>query len=513
MNVIREILRCSLDLKLSNSATAKAAGCSPHTVAKVLARIDEANLSWPIDAELTDSQLKAIVYPSRAGRSKEIQKVMPDFALVAAEMKTKHMTRYLAWLEYSQLYGSAAYSYSYFTIKYGEFRNVSALSMHLDHPPGKVAFIDYCGMTVPIYDRKSGEVDFYAQVLVVTLAYSGYSYVEAQRSQQSGDFISGIVRSFEFFSGVPESLVPDNLAAAVDRKHKRSDPKINRSLSEMASHYGTSVQPARPKRPRDKAKVEQMVGYIERRILASIRKLKFYDLGELNEVIWNLADLLNATRFQTLDTSRAELFEKNELMALKPLNAIPYEYAIWKTTKAGPNYHVPIDKNYYSVPYGFRNRRLEARISNDLVQIFSDHSLIAVHKKCLAEGSWITESSHMPKSHLSYGEVSADAALSRAERIGKSTKTVAGEILDHQYSSESAILSAMALVRLCELYGRDELERACEIALSIGSPNRASVTSILKHGIKSASVLPPVAPVLNHENIRGPAYYANAVVN
>lgn len=140
MNVVREILRCSLDLKLSNSATAKAAGCSPHTVAKVLGRFKQANLSWPLDTEVSDSQLKAIVYPSKAGRSKEIQKVMPDFASVAADMKTKHMTRFLSWLEYSQLYGNAAYSYSYFTVKYSEFLNASSLSMHLDHQP-RAAFV------------------------------------------------------------------------------------------------------------------------------------------------------------------------------------------------------------------------------------------------------------------------------------------------------------------------------------------------------------------------------------
>ncbi len=150
-----------------------------------------------------------------------------------------------------------------------------------------------------------------------------------------------------------------------------------------------------------------MVGYVERRILASIRKVKFYDLGELNQVIWNLADLLNATRFQTLDTTRVELFEKNELTALKPLNAIPYEHAIWKTTKAGPNYHVLAEENYYSVPYSFRNKKLEIRVSHDLIQILSDHVLIATHKKSPGVASWTSDSAHMPSSHLIYGNVSA----------------------------------------------------------------------------------------------------------
>lgn len=213
---VREILRCSFDLNLSNTAVAKATTSSAHTVAKIVSRAKQANLKWPLDPNMSDSALKEIIYPTKAGRNTTKEKVMPDFALVSQQLKAKHMTRYLGWHKYCDLNGDAAYSYSYFTIKLAEFINSSAISMHLVHEPAKVAFIDYCGMTIPIYNKKSGQIDFHAQILVVTLAYSGYSYIEAQQSQSSENFIGGIVRCFEFFGGTPTILTPDNLAAAVE---------------------------------------------------------------------------------------------------------------------------------------------------------------------------------------------------------------------------------------------------------------------------------------------------------
>ena len=172
---------------------------------------------------------------------------------------------------------------------------------------GEKLFVDYAGLTVPIVSKETGETAP-AQIFVAVLGASNYTFAEASWTQGSVDFIGSQVRALQFFGGVPEMLVPDNLRSAVT-KACRYDPQINRSYQHMAEHFGCSILPARPYKPKDKAKVEAGVQLVERWILMRLRHATFFSLSELNWEIRRLLEDLNNRAFKQLPGCRRSQFE------------------------------------------------------------------------------------------------------------------------------------------------------------------------------------------------------------
>ena len=180
-------------------------------------------------------------------------------------------------------------------------------------------------------DRHTGEVK-QAQIFVAVMGASNYTYAEATWSQGLSDWIGSHVRSMEYFGAAPEIVVPDNLKAGVNKPH-RYEPKLNRTYREWGEHYGVAILPARPKKPRDKAKAEAGVLVVERWILARLRHRQVFSLAELNEYIGELLERLNTRPFQKLPGCRRELFESLDRPAMRPLPPRPYEYAEWKKVR------------------------------------------------------------------------------------------------------------------------------------------------------------------------------------
>ncbi|EDP98906.1 transposase [Shewanella benthica KT99] len=187
---------------------------------------------------------------------------MPDFALCFKELKRKGMTKRLLWEEYHTQYQACAYGYTQFCKYYTRWFKKQKRSMRQQHTAGDKLFIDYCGPTVPIVNPDTGEVRT-AQIFVATLGASNYTYVEASRSQRLESWLQAHVNAFEFFGGVPHLLVPDNLRSAVT-KPCRYEPILNDSYRKLANHYCTAVMPARPYKPKDKAKAENAVLIVDR---------------------------------------------------------------------------------------------------------------------------------------------------------------------------------------------------------------------------------------------------------
>ena len=236
------------------------------------------------------------------------------------------------------------------------------------HVAGDKMFVDYAGATVEVIDGLSGEIR-QAQVFVATLGASSYTYAEASWTQALPDWIGAHGRAFAFFGGVPAQVVPDNLKSGVSRACLY-DPEINRTYADMASHYDTAIVPARPRKPRDKAKVEVAVQVVERWILARLRNRRFFSLAELNQAIHELLQDLNGRRTKHLGASRRQLFEELDGPALKALPGTAYQYAEWKQRRAGLDYHVEVAKHYYSVPHALAKHKLWARITDRTVEIF-----------------------------------------------------------------------------------------------------------------------------------------------
>jgi transposase len=376
------------------------------------------------------------------------------------------------------------------------------------HRAGEKAFVDYSGKKPHIVDRDTGEL-VAIDLFVMVLGASNYTYAEATRTQRLGDFVSSNIRAFEYFGCVPEIVVPDQLRSAVSGPH-RYDPDINPTYLEMAQHYGVAIIPARPRKPKDKAKVEVGVQVAQRWILACLRNRTFFSLDELNAAIAELLERLNARPFQKLDGCRQSAFESIDRPAMKPLPQARYELAEWKDATVNIDYHVDCDGRLYSVPHALLGAQVEVRATTTTVEILHGGERVATHRRSYGpRGTPVTIEAHRPKSHRDYGAWPPSRVVSWAASIGPSVASVVERILADKPHPEQGYRSCMALIRTAKQYGHERTDAACRRALQIGAPTRKSVEAILKRGLDRAPVDDgDAAPrIVVHENVRGGEYF------
>ena len=504
MKKIIEVLRLKHEANLSHEKISRACQLSKGVVSKYLSLAQAKGLGWPLPEDTDEAALEALLFPAKAKPDRFVE---PDYFQVHQELKRKGVTLQLLWAEYVARHGERAYRYSRFCGRYREWRARQKRSLRQQHRAGEKAFIDYCGPTVPIVDRHTGEIRD-AQVFVGVLGASSYTYAEATHTQSLPDWIASHQRMLRFFGGVPELLVPDNLKAAVTRACRYA-PKINATYTELAAHYGTAVLPARPYKPRDKAKAEVAVQVVERWILARLRHRTFFSLAELNAAIAELLPALNERPFQGRTESRKDLFEALDRPALKPLPQDDYAYAEWRKAKPGIDYHIEVDKRFYSVPHALVGQVLELRITATTVEVMHKGKRVAVHPRHGRERfSTLTE--HMPKSHQAHRDWSPGRFLNWAADIGPCTAQVVKQQLEDRPHPEHGYRACLGLLNLGRRYDRQRLEKACERALAIRSASYQSVASILKQGLDR---LPPGDDAAAqeelplHGNVRGAGYY------
>ena len=394
MSKIKDALRLKFEAKLSNRDVAHCLKIGAATVSDILARFRNAKLDWPLPENLTEIALEARLYPDKKSPSTKAQ---ADFANIHQELKNKGMTKLLLWQEYLQENPDNAYGYTQFCSLYQRWRKKQRRSMRQLHMAGEKLFIDYCGPTVPIVNPDTGEIRK-AQIFVATLGASNFTYIEASASQKQESWLMAHVNAFEFLGGVPNLLIPDNLRSAVT-KADRYEPVLNENYLKLARHYNTAVMPARPYRPKDKAKAENAVLIVERWILMRIRKQIFHTLASLNLTLKKLLTELNSRPFRDLPGCRQTLFEKLDKPALKPLPKYRYEYVDYHHAKAGIDYHVFYKKHAYSVPHIYVGERVDLEASERLVRIYFKGECIAQHPRSHKEGGFTTIAEHMPVSH------------------------------------------------------------------------------------------------------------------
>ena len=507
MRQIKDILRLKHDAGLSLREIARSLNLSIGVVSKYLQLAAAAGIGWPPPADLDEEALARKLQPSPPVNP--LSTPPPDFAGLHQELRRKGVTLQLLWEEYARAHPAGHYSYPHFCMLYREWRRRLSPTMRQTHTPGDKMFVDYCGPTVPIIDALTGEVRD-ANVFVAVLGASNYTYAEATFTQRLHDWIGSHVRAFEFYGGVVRLVVPDNLKSGVS-KACRFEPALSRTYAEMLEHYDTAALPARPYKPRDKAKVEVGVQVVERWVLARLRKQTFFTLAELNAAIKPLLDVLNHKPFKKLPGSRHSQFEASERAALKPLPARAYEYAEWKKARVHIDYHVEVDGHYYSVPHSLIRRQLEVRITATMIECFLNSQRVAVHPRSDRKGGHSTLPEHMPKSHRAHLEWTPGRFLNWAIAIGPYTRDLVQHLLTNRPHPEMGFRSCLGLLSLEKKFGKPRLEAACQRALALGSPTRRSVLSILERGLDSqplpepdteAAARPPV-----HENVRGAAYY------
>ena len=392
MRVVREVLRLTF-AGISKREVARRTGLASSTVRATLARFRSLGLTWPLPETVTDSELEAKLYKNAGKKQGHRRSAEPDWAILHREMKRKHVTLSILWDEYIEA-NPEGYRYSRFCELYRSWEGKISVTMRQTHLGGDKLFVDYAGDTAPVViDRLTGEIRK-AQIFVAVLGASNFTYAEATWTQSLADWIGAHTRAFEAIGGVTRLLVPDNTRTAVI-KACLYEPQVNRTYTEMAAHYGTGVLPARPRRPRDKAKVEVGVLIMERWILGRLRNRRFHSLGELNEAITELLRRLNDDRpIRRLGVTRRQLLEDLDRPALKPLPAEPYVFAEWRARRVGIDYHVDVDKHYYSVPHRFARAEVEVRLTGRTVEIFARGERIAAHLRSSGNGKHTTVQEH-----------------------------------------------------------------------------------------------------------------------
>lgn len=315
------------------------------------------------------------------------------------------------------------------------------------------------------------------------------------------------MRLFAFLGGVPKVVVPDNLKAAV-LKADRYDPGLNRTYAEMAEHYGTAIVPARPRKPRDKAKVEVAVQVAQRWILARLRNRRFFSLAELNAAIRLLRDELNMRVMRGYGASRADLFATLDRPHLQPLPATPYAFARWKRARVAPDYHVEMDSSWYSVPFGLIRQQVDVRVCGEIVEIFHKGQRVASHLRCKGRRSHVTLPDHMPSAHRRHAEWTPARMLAQAAKLGPSVTAFCEAVMADRPHPEQGFRTCMGVLALAKSYDAMRLDAACRRGLAIRARSVASIRSILKNGLDRAFTEErPEDRPLRHANIRGQSYY------
>lgn len=499
MRKIREVLRLKYEIGLSNRAIARACRVSNSTVGEYLARARQAELKWPLPKEVNEEELYQQLFPEEE-KPVVSKRPMPNWEEIHRELARQGVTLRLLWQEYRVKYPDG-YGRSQFQELYARWNQAHTTSMRLPHKGGEVLEVDYAGMTVPITNPETSEVTP-AQVFVAVLPASSYTYAEIQPSQELQHWLAGHVRAFAFFGGVPKIIRPDNLKSAV-KKPNYYEPDLNPSYQELAEHYHVAVLPARVRKPRDKAHVENGVQNVERWILAPLRDRTFFSIAEANRAISTLLAVLNQKEMQHLGKSRQQLFEELDQPALLSLPEHPYEFARWKNARVSIDYHVVFEEHYYSVPHTLVGQEVRIRATERILEVFHDNQQVAIHPLSHVQGHFSTRADHMPSSHRFVLNTDSDWLLREAAKVGPQTAAYMTAVLRSRPYPQQAFRTCLGVLDLAKKYLPSQLELACQHLLPAKLLTYQDLKSELEHLGNEISIQPLPA----HENVRGDGYY------
>lgn len=490
-------------------------GASPSTVHGYLRRAERAQISWSEAQAMSDSALRGALFPSgRGGESTTVERAPFDCGHIHVELRRQGVTLLLLWQEYivdCEKTAKRPYSYSQFCDRYALYKKGLCRSVRLSHRAGEKVFVDYSGKKARIFERATGEFRE-VEVFVMTLAASGYSYAEASWSQTVPDFCSSLMRGLDFLGGVPEVLVPDQLRSAVS-KPCRYDPEIHRTLADLAAHYQVTVLPARPRKPKDKAKVEGAVLLVQRWVLAKIRNERFESLEELNERIAHLVRELNERPFQKLSGSRRILFEDLDKPALRSLPLSRFELGEWKRARVHPDSHVSYHERYYSVPSKHVSELVELWVTPSVVEVYADGERIASHRRSFApKGTAVTDEAHLNEAANEARRWPKERMLSWARSHGNNVERAASCILSSYPRPEFGYRAVLGILRLADQYGSQALDEVCERALEHQHvpPRRRFLQALLQKQRSTKAVRRSLG---HHEHLRGTEEFDFAETN
>jgi len=510
---IKEILRYRLGASMGERQVARALKVSRSAVAKYVEAFQASGLELGQLEQIADSALEQALHGASAAkenaRHKELSARFPE---MLAELKKKGMTLQLLWERYLADCPQG-YQYSRFCFHFQQWCDARQLYMHLEHKAGEVMFADWAGDRLVVVKTATGQ-QWPLELFVAILAASELTYATARETQQEEDWLRANEGALRYFNGAPCAIVPDNPKTAVSRVDPY-EPGINPVFDDFATYYGLVVMPARSRKPRDKALVENAVRLVYQRISVHLAGKVFQTLEKVNQAIGELLDKHNYRPFQRLDYGRRELFERIERHLLRPLppEPFPLRETAWATVQF--NYHVELreDRHYYSVPYYLRQRekKTEVKLVYDdrIVAIYYDNQRLVQYHRDRTPNGYTTLPEHMPPEHRWYSEWNPERLLSWAGSIGPDVEAMIAKVLDSRSYPPQAYKVCLGILNLHKEYGPRRLDKACRRAIAFGAYSYRRVSNILAQGLEE-ELQPQLAlnsALPQHENLRGKDYF------
>jgi len=496
--MIKDIIRLKWEAELPHEHIAAALAVSKGVVTKYVGLAAAAGLDWETVREWDERELVARLLPRSTSA---MPYAVPDWGRIHQELSRKGVTLLLLWEEYVTEHAEErTWRYTQFCGHYKAFTRRLKRSMRQHRRAGEKLFIDFAGSKVALLDGSD------AHVFVSALGASSYTFAGATGAERLEDWIESMTRALTFYGGVPQLIVPDNPRALISQPD-RYEPQAHATVLDFARHYGTSVLPARPRSPRDKATVESAVQVVTRWILARLRHQRFASVYALDGAIAALLPALNERAFQKLPGSRASVFAQIDRPAFMALPASRYELARFKSVKVHIDYHVEIDGHRYSVPHAFVGQSLDARITARAVELLCRGNRVASHMRSNRRGEFSTVTEHMPAAHRAHLEWTPQRLIDWGRRIGLATGELITRLLARHKHPEHGYRACLGLLGLAKRYGAVRLESACQLALSLGAHQYRHVRDILLNNRDRVDTANAQWTSPEHANLRGPGYY------
>lgn len=481
---------------------------SKNTVKSYLAKLAALGLDIDRLLALEEVPLEAMFHSGNPAfkPDERYHQLMGQMDYILKELTRKGVTRMQLWEEYILQYPDG-YRFTQFCFHIQQRGVASKPTMVLTHHPGEKLYIDFAGDKLGYCDKTTGEL-ICCEVFVATLPASDYCFAIAVESQCTGDFLYALEQCLIAIGGVPKMIVCDNLKAAVI-KSNRYEPEINRALEDFANHYGTAILPTRVMRPQDKALVENQVKNVYRRVYAPLRNMQFFDLASLNASIAQMVHKHNQTRMQLKPYCREEHFWAEERHLLTSLPEERFEIKHYAEYKVAKNNHIQLsqDKHYYSVPYTWIGATVKAIYTHKLIRIYAKGEQIAVHERIKTPGGYSTLREHLCSTHRHYLDRSPDYYIAQAAKVSAPLQNYVQAMFQQKRPPEQLYRQCEGLLALSRKTEKELFDKACQKALSIEVYSYMFIRNIIEN--KAVEMTPDreVAPLPNHQNIRGKNQY------
>lgn len=508
MSTLKQIIRLKQQGK-SLKQIVRICQTSRNTVRKYVALSDQSSFTADELLNMDDQALELALLPvDSKGRDDRYQVLVAQQEYYQEELRRTGVNRWVLWSEYRQTHPSG-YSYAQFCYHLSLYADLKNISLHIEHVPGDLLYIDFTGKLLSYVEPATGEI-IKVQVFAATLGFSQYSYVEAVPTQKTEDFIGALSRCLIFFQGVTKGIVPDNLKSAVT-KTDRYEPKLNKLLEDLANHYGTTIIPARSGKPQDKSLVENLVKHTYSRIYAPLRNRIFTSLQELNQAIGEQLYIHNTLKFKRHDYSRLDLYLSQEKSALIPLPEQLFHIKKYRTRTLSKFCYIQLgeDKSYYSAPFAYIGQELELAYTETMVWIYHKHKLIAQHVRNRMVSAYSTIPEHLPSHYKTYLDRSPQYYSERADKISSNAQSVITRLFATKKHPEQLYRSCEGILSLATKYEKTDFDKACILALELNACNYTFMENVLKNGMTKVSKQKTLDFKAGRDpnNVRGKDYY------